>query len=440
MFKKLRNKMLMLNMLLISAVLILSFFTIFAITANNSLRNIETRLEQSLHMVHGFMDEKGEKADKAEPDTDAARPEKRDKKSKDDKAPPPFDDNPMRTMTARLEAVTDANGAVLRVQSPFEVTDESYAARLPELLAKRKPMGFIRYADGIWAYKYVPNEDSGYVFAFMDTTAELGILRRLIVILALVGIAALAAVFFISRLFANRYIKPVEDAFNRQKQFVADASHELKTPLTTINTNAEVLLEHPDSTVAEMRKWVDYIKSETLRMTRLTEELLSLARLDHANTLVKESASVSDAAANVVLTMEALVFEKNIALDYEIAPDLTVGASAGQLKQLLTILLDNAVKYTDSGGRIELRLEKGKGNNAVLTVFNTGAGIAKEDLTRIFERFYRADKSRSRESGGYGLGLAIAKAIAEYAEGEIRAESELGEWARFTVTLPLVRS
>ena len=342
-----------------------------------------------------------------------------------------------REMAARFEVVTDKDGNVIRVNSPFEVTDESYKEEIPDIISSDDPFRDLSSIPAGYGRTYLYPRRTDISLPLGDTTAEQTMLRQLIVILLLVGLAALCIIFFISLVTANRSIRPVEESYNKQKQFVADASHELKTPLTTINTNADVLLSHGESTINEERKWLEYIKSETLRMTKLTDDLLCLARLDHGtNEDEKPCASWSEAAENIILTMEAVIFEKNINFTYDIEPGINAAASSAQLKQLVMILLDNAVKYTHSGGEINMTLKRSKNSCAVMTVRNTGEGIAPEDMGHIFERFYRADKSRSRDSGGYGLGLAIAKAAAEYAGGEIGVKSKAGEWTEFFVKLP----
>lgn len=453
MFKRLRNKILITNMLIISAMLAVSFSVIYIITMQNTARDINDRLFQSLRQVYEgqiMRPRDGRSGHASRSDTDAQdmqddmQWEMPDTSALTENLPVPsgspqifFDpENIPRDMSARFEVITDKDGNVIRVNSPFEVTDESYAEKIPDIINAKKHFGAIQYSGGIWSYLFRPYED-GYAFAFGDTTAEQTMLRQLIVILLLVGLITLGITYFISLVTANRSIRPVEESYNKQKQFVADASHELKTPLTTINTNADVLLSHGESTINEERKWLEYIKSETLRMTKLTDDLLCLARLDHGtNEDEKPCASWSEAAENIILTMEAVIFEKNINFTYDIEPGINAAASSAQLKQLVMILLDNAVKYTHSGGEINMTLKRSKNSCAVMTVRNTGEGIAPEDMGHIFERFYRADKSRSRDSGGYGLGLAIAKAAAEYAGGEIGVKSKAGEWTEFFVKLP----
>jgi signal transduction histidine kinase len=282
----------------------------------------------------------------------------------------------------------------------------------------------------------MPSQD-GYVIAFTECFAEHAMLRNLFLILLLVAVAALTGAFLISLFSAKRSIRPVEESFNRQKQFVADASHELKTPLTTINTNVDVLLSHQDSRIGDERKWLDYIKTETERMTKLTNDLLYLAKLDHDdNNIMFSKVSFSEAAESIILVMEAVLFEKDINLTYNITPNVYVNGSSEQLKQVVMILFDNAVKYTPKSGNISISLTAETGD-AVLRVRNSGEGISEDAQKHIFDRFYREDKSRARESGGYGLGLAIAKAAVTSCKGTIRVNSEKNTYTEFTVKIPI---
>ena len=324
------------------------------------------------------------------------------------------------------------------------MTEDFYSGRAEEIIASGKERGRIRgtNSDGAvsnWRYRY-KETDSGYIIAFTEISSDLSTLRILAVYLLLIAIAAAVVTFFISLFFANRSIRPIEEAYNKQKQFIADASHELKTPLAAINTNIDVLLSR-DGADSEENKWLWYIKDEARRMSKLTNDLLYLARADYGEkNQVFGCVSFTDTVKNALLVMEARVFEQNITLTSEVADGVNVAASAEQLKQLVMILLDNAVKYTPSGGSIELKLIR-KASDAYLTVKNTGAGISETDLPHIFDRFYRSDKARTyTENSGYGLGLAIAKAIAESFKGTISAESKPDNYTTFTVKIPLLKA
>ena len=215
---------------------------------------------------------------------------------------------------------------------------------------------------------------------------------------------------------------------------MADASHELKTPLTVILTNTGILLSHPEDTVAEQRKWVEYIRDEAQRMRELVEDLLFLARHDAGREPPPDqTVDLSELLWSALLPFEPVAFEQGVELESGIQGGLTVRGRADQLRRLAAILLDNAVKYAGAQGKVRVALTRGEKGGACLTVRNTGPAIPPEHL---FERFYRADDSRARSSGGYGLGLAIAKSIVESHRGTITVQSGAEEGTLFTVRLP----
>ena len=202
---------------------------------------------------------------------------------------------------------------------------------------------------------------------------------------------------------------------------MADASHELKTPLTVILTNTGILLSHPGDSIQSQHKWVDYIRDEAQRMRALVEDLLFLAKSDDPR---RDSArplpvDLSELCWSALLPFEPVAFEAGVELDSQVEPDLAVSGHADQLRRLVTILLDNAVKYAGDRGAVAVRLDRCEKNAARLTVKNTGPAIPPAQLEHLFERFYRADDSRARTSGGYGLGLAIAKELAVLHHGTL---------------------
>lgn len=441
MFKKLRNRLLIINTLIIAALVLGSFSVIYLMTA----RNINNGINEKLNRAVNFIREEHAPIQKnnPKPPADTVREEPMTGENKPgegipEEIIPGGKSSEKQPFSLTFTIFTDLDGTIENINMPFELDEDFYSDKIGEIISASSAEGHIKSETGYWAYRLKPF-GTGYAIAFTDIQSEHDMLRNLFLILLLVGLAALTAAFLISLYSANRSIKPIEESYNKQKQFVADASHELKTPLTTINTNIDVLMSHGESKISDEKKWLDYIKNETERMTKLTNDLLYLARADHdSGQTLFDKASFSDAAESVILTMEAVIFEKNINLGYDIAPDLYVLASAEKLKQLVMILLDNAIKYTPEKGDITICLKiQPKRQNALLSVKNSGAGIGEEDLKHIFERFYRSDKSRARSSGGYGLGLAIAKAIAEETGGTISARSEQGKYTEFTAEIPL---
>ena len=253
----------------------------------------------------------------------------------------------------------------------------------------------------------------------------------------LVGALALGAFFLISLLLSGLALRPAERAWEQQRRFVADASHELKTPLTVILTNTGILLRHPEQTVAQQRKWVEYIREEAQRMRELVEDLLFLARHDAGRDQAPaQTVDLAELLWSALLPFEPVAFEQGVTLESGIQSGVTVRGRSEELRRLAAILLDNAVKYAGPQGQVRVALARGEKGGACLTVRNTGPAIPPEHLEHLFERFYRADNSRARSSGGYGLGLAIAKSIVDSHRGTITVQSREEEGTCFTVRLP----
>ena len=242
---------------------------------------------------------------------------------------------------------------------------------------------------------------------------------------------------YISIYFTNKAINPLEETFKKQKQFIADASHELRTPLTIIKTNISLLRENEMETIKSQKKWINYIDSQTGRMSILINEMLSLANLD-ANKKKGEiiNFNLSKIISDSLLVFEVVIFEKGLTLEENISENIFINGEKDQIKKLISILMDNAIKYTNKNGKISVLLNT-ENNKVKLIIKNTGEGIRKEHLEKIFERFYRVDDSRDRGTGGYGLGLSIAKAIVEEHKGKIHAESIVKNETSFIIELPL---
>ena len=269
--------------------------------------------------------------------------------------------------------------------------------------------------------------------AFVDMSMELAMLRQAMSSSLLIAAAALLLLLLVSVLLSFWATRPVEKAWKQQRQFLSDASHELKTPLTVILSNAELL----DGAVLPEKpaRWTDNIRSESLRMKALVEEMLTLARADNAvQTAVMANLSLSDAAQNCALAIEPVAFEAGKRLEYHIQEGVSVLGDEDRLRRLISILLDNAIKYGAAGGTVTLTLAC-TDRLARLVVSNPGDPIPAKHLSRLFERFYRADDSRGEQSG-FGLGLPIALTIAAEHRGTLKAESDATS-TRFIFTMPL---
>ncbi len=232
-------------------------------------------------------------------------------------------------------------------------------------------------------------------------------------------------------------VKPVERAWNQQRQFIADASHELKTPLSVIRANDSLIMADPTATVASQMQWIESTETEATIMQDLVNDMLFLAKSENTqNEVVKSVVDFSTVVQGVELQFESVAFERGVVIESFIADGLQVMGEEKSLNRLVGTLMDNACKYAQDGGKVVVRLSRVSAH-CVLAVTNSGEPIPAEDLPHVFDRFYRSDKARTREQGGFGLGLAIAKSIVEEHKGNIEVTSSQGEGTTFAVTLPL---
>lgn len=222
--------------------------------------------------------------------------------------------------------------------------------------------------------------------------------------------------------------KPIKDSFLKQKQFISNASHELKTPLTIISANAEIIKNTSDS------QWIDNITSQTERMNLLVNDLLTLAKIDEQKAPISVlEFNLSEVIINDTLPFDAVAYEKGKNLILDVQDNILYKGDLQSVKNIVNILIDNAIKHAEKGGEIIVTLKK-ENNKISLTVFNTGSNVPDSQANKIFERFFRADQSRSRESGGgSGLGLSIAKGIADNNKWKISAVSKLNQYMSITI-------
>lgn len=355
----------------------------------------------------------------------------------------------------------DKHGEIKSYNSFFDISEEILKKATELAWEQKKNYSVINIEEKKWMYAIVPmsvEEDSLLItdknktevatnlnqsiaghqkIMFLDVTASYQGLFSLFVTLLVVGGFMLFAILGISIFFAEYAVRPIKESWEKQKQFVADASHELKTPLSILQANTQVLLGNEDNTIKSQKKWLNYIQEETDRMAKLIGDLLYLAKSEETNgNMSRINFNISDTVNEVILTMEAMVFEKEILLFSEIEPNLLLKGEQEKIKRVLIILLDNAMKYTNPNGRIEMTLKKEK-NFIIYKIKNSGRGIAKEDLPKLFDRFYRTDPSRSSETGGFGLGLPIAKTMVEKFGGKLSVSSVENESTTFTCSFKI---
>ena len=409
MIRKLRRKFVLTNMLLVALVLLM----VFAALVASNYQRLANQSRTALRAALLWSDEGPDRFEFA--------------------AGPP--EEASRVFMVPVFTVTlDENGEAAEVMGGGNVSVSSETVERAVALAQGEE-GVIPELDLRYLRETGPDGETRIAFA--DRGWERSTLWSMVGSFLLVGALALGAFFLISLLLSGLALQPAERAWEQQRRFVADASHELKTPLTVILTNTGILLRHPEQTVAQQRKWVEYIREEAQRMRELVEDLLFLARHDAGRDQAPaQTVDLAELLWSALLPFEPVAFEQGVTLESGIQSGVTVRGRSEELRRLAAILLDNAVKYAGPQGQVRVALARGEKGGACLTVRNTGPAIPPEHLEHLFERFYRADNSRARSSGGYGLGLAIAKSIVDSHRGTITVQSREEEGTCFTVRLP----
>lgn len=320
-----------------------------------------------------------------------------------------------------LSVEVDEDGSISSWTSEIDgyYTEESVRSILDRVISSDDEFG---YRSGYYFLEHTTPTGSSYTI--LDSSSSINDFRRTLLWGITGGVAAWVMLFFLSLKLTRMMVKPVEETLERQNAFISDASHELKTPVAVIQANAEVLRsECGDS------RWLGYIITETHRMDKLVKDLLFLTVVDNAR---EEFGTIdlSRLVEGTVLPFEALAFEKGIVIESSVDEGIHIKGNEDEIEKLISILLSNAVKYSYDNTRIKISLTAWY-RTAVLRVRNEGEGVRECDKEKIFERFYRTDKARSRESGSYGLGLAMARTIARNHKAKLRVESEYGKWIEF---------
>ncbi len=349
-------------------------------------------------------------------------------------SPPRPDDLDGGTRLSFFRLVLDSDGNLISTESgSYDLSDEAFLRELLDSVqASKQESGVLKAYNLRFLKDNAPQHKKVIVFA--DITSEVFALRKLLTVSLLVELGILVLFFGVSILLARWATRPVEEAWQRQKQFVSDASHELKTPLTVILTDTE-LLKAEDCGEEDRKRFVSSIHTMGEQMKGLVEEMLSLTRAENTeHTVPLQKVDWSSCVGEAVLPFEPVFFEQGLRVETDIQPDITVKGNETQLRRLVEILLDNAKKYCAPATVTSVRLHR-QGHAARLCVVSHGDEIPQDELEKIFLRFYRLDKARSMNHS-YGLGLAIARQVVQNHGGKIWAESENGE-NRFIVQFPV---
>lgn len=424
MLKKLHTKFICVNMLIVLVMLCIIFGLVFRFTAED-LEAESTQALQILAAAYSRPENHNEPVfpdnpSKSAPPNIPAEPKKPDELRSDVRLP-------YFEITVDRQNNLSASGT-----GYFDLTDEVMLKQIVDAVQlSGQQTGKL---ESFHLRFLITGTPKGERYIFVDTSGEDATMYHLIGNSIIIAVLSIILFFGLSILFARWAIKPVEQAWDQQKQFVADASHELKTPLTVIMTSAELLQEPAQSD--EVRQGsIARILTMSHQMRDLVEGLLDLARADNGTSKMAFSdADLSQVIETALLTFEPLYFEQGLTLQPDIQEGIRLNISSDHIFRAAEILLDNAMKYSTPGGTIRVTL-RCHGSSALLSVASPGQTISSADLKNIFKRFYRLDKARGRD-GSYGLGLPIAQAIVTAHKGKIWAESHDGT-NTFHIQLPM---
>jgi signal transduction histidine kinase len=403
MFKKLRNKLVLTNLSILTVLLLAVFGSLYISTYNNVTSRSESEIDAIIE---------------------------RQQLPGNPTIPIDEPDNmiPIQSVSFSLEI---EDGEIINALSRIELDDQLYENAYSLVDGND---GTITLDEQIWRYKGIETMN-GTLITFLNVTNDQQLLSGTLTRFTIIFIISFVLVALISYFMTNRSIIPIRETFDKQKRFISDASHELKTPLTVINANVDVLLSQ--NTNKEDKKWLTYIQNEVVRMNKLTHNLLYLANVSNEEAqFVASSINISAEVESSLLSVEALAYEKDIELKYTIEPNTYVTYNLEQFTQILMILLDNAIKYTPNKGVIDVSLTK-TNNYVYFTINNTGNGIKEDDIPQLFDRFYKVDESRQNTSQSYGLGLSILKAICDNNNTKITVSSEVGAYTKFELRFPI---
>lgn len=416
MLKKMRWRFILAAMLAV-------FIMLVTVLAGINVWNYHTtaeRADQRIQEIYGF--ESGKVPGMENSEENASQPVPPDIFNR------PDDHDPEAPYTTRFFIVRlDEEGNVTDVSTDFiaSVTQTEAEEFARKVLNEKRQVGYYKN------YRFqILAEKSDNIVIFLNTTMELRSARNVLLISCLVGVVCFLVVFLLVILLSKRAMKPYIRNIERQKRFITDASHEIKTPLTSIATSVDVIeMEYGED------EWTRNIHKQTSKMSRMVADLVTLSRLDEENPFLERiEFSLSDAVWEVAEPFASLAKAQGKKYSQRIEENLTLCGNPDATRQMISVLLDNAMKYSDENGTIRLDVYKVHGKTKI-EVFNTCVLEDTRNLSRLFDRFYRPDNSRSRRTGGSGIGLSIAQAVAEAYGGKIKVSSKDGKSILFQVTI-----
>ena len=325
--------------------------------------------------------------------------------------------------------------SVLSQESAFD--EETLEAILESVIVQDESFGTLYNYKAIY---YRTGDENLYKIALASTSNIIHSMVSLCLVLFLIWLGVMLCFLFVSIQLSKVAARPLEEAMRREKQFVADASHDLKTPLSVILANNSILRENPQETVGSLSRWIDSTQNAAKNMQQMIGEMLTLADVERQDApLVLETVDASAVVMKAALQLESVAYEKNIALETEIPDQLLLKSKEDYLQRIAASLMENAIKYEPDGGEVRVRLTSTK-RRVLFEVQNKNSFIPEEDLPNIFERFYRGDKSRQGKTGGHGLGLSITKQMTEQLGGRISVESDKDKGTVFIVSFVINQS
>lgn len=409
-----RKRFVQFNMLLIGIVLTVMVAAVAVYMGRDYYTGLRSTMEQVVAPLHAFSQLPAGKAEKPGKNRQV------------------FPRKPGEEKNISVVFYTPETGDYSILSGSDNLSEEALPGLLSAVTNQEKDFGFLSGSRVI----YYKNGSNPCKIALTGTGYLTHSMLKLCAALLGIWAGAMALFWAVSNRLSVIAARPMEEAIRREKQFVADASHDLKTPLSVILANNAILMENPDAPAGTLARWLDSTQLAAKRMQQLIGEMLTLAEAERQETpLTLEPIDLAEIAMKAALELESVAFEKNVTLDTDLPEKCVIRGNADYLLRIVTSLLENALKYEPSGGQVILALTQSK-RKTVLSIRNPGSRIPEEDLPHVFDRFYRGDKSRTNSQGSFGLGLAITKEMTQRLGATVTAASSETEGTTFRVIFP----